>query len=371
MVKMCDECKSAINEDGTCPKCRDSKGQPFVVDMQTIYLEPKVGTFCTRISPGCTHCYASSINKRFGNGLEYTVPNLDKVEFFIDEKILEEPLRRKKPATIFVGDMFDLFHEAIDYELQDQVFAVAAVCKQHTFQFLTKRAARMLEYFSNLQNDDKDLHRWADYACEITDSPCASGLIEDLDWPVPNIWLGTSVESQKYADERIPLLLQTPAAVRFLSVEPMLEAITLDECAHYVLNGDESNPGVINAFNAKCYHPHTVKFAPEAEGNANGISWVICGGESGPGARPFNLAWAESLLEQCRAAGVPFFMKQVGSAPLIPKAMELNARGEFLTETTCGDPAKLLVNSKGGDPSEWPEHLRVRQFPRAEKSVTA
>jgi protein gp37 len=101
------------------------------------------GTFCTRISPGCTHCYASTINKRFGNGLEFTVPNLEKIEFFVDERMLEEPLRRKKPATIFVGDMFDLFHQAIPQEMVAEVLRVAWKLPRHTFQFLTKRAERL------------------------------------------------------------------------------------------------------------------------------------------------------------------------------------------------------------------------------------
>jgi protein gp37 len=324
----------------------------------------QTGTFCTRTSPGCVHCYASAINIRFGNGLEFVVTNLSNIEFFIDERILEEPLRRKKPATIFVGDMFDLFHEAIPDDFLDIVFAVAALCQQHTLQFLTKRADRALRYFTQcngrngtpmtstrrngflIEREMRIREATARYQamCGFPSEPYS--------FPLPNVWLGTSVESQKYADERIPLLLQTPAAVRFLSVEPMLEAVDLD-MTNALGCGDSNH-----------------KEAGTGGGMCRGVDWVICGGESGPGARPFNLAWAESLLEQCKDAGVAFFMKQVGSSPLIPKAMELNARGEFLTETTCGDPAKLLVSSKGGDPSEWPEHLRVRQFP-AEKLVSA
>src|SRR5271166_4876444 len=282
------------------------------------------GTFCTRISPGCLNCYASTINKRFGNGLEFTVPNLEKIEFFVDERILHEPLKQKKPCTIFVGDMFDLFHEAIPTTMLDEVFTVAAVCKHHTFQFLTKRADRMRDYLRQIQDDEKDLHRWQALACMITDSPCAAGLIEDLNWPIPNIWCGVSVEDQQRADERIPLLLQTPAAVRFLSVEPMLEEIDL------------------------------LKIAPGLHDLQTGqtIDWTIVGGESGPGARPFNLAWAESIREQCHAAKTAFFMKQIGSNPIAP------GRHHGLACTVF--PNK---RSKGGDQSEWPEHLRVREFP--------
>jgi protein gp37 len=295
----------------------------------------KVGTFCTHASPGCLNCYAEAIGKRFGTGLAFNVPNLDKIEFFLDEKILEEPLRRKKPATIFVGDMFDLFHEAIPVEMIAEVLRVAWKLKRHTFQFLTKRAERMQRLVSAAQQ------KWE---VEFDET----------------MWFGVSVESQQYADERIPLLLQTPAAVRFLSVEPMLETVDLDgkrsagwwkTCP--TCDGDMSVPA-----------PGGGKPCPtcwDHQGSIRGIDWVICGGESGPGARPFNLAWAESLLDQCRAAGVPFFMKQVGSRPFYTAGIGT------LPPECC---IHRDVRQKGGDMSEWPEHLRVREFP-AERTVGA
>jgi protein gp37 len=317
----------------------------------------QTGTFCTRISPGCVHCYASTINIRFGNGLEFVVTNLANIEFFIDEEILEEPLRRKKPATIFVGDMFDLFHEAIPDEFLDTVFAIAALCQQHTLQFLTKRADRALRYFTQcngrngtpmtstrqngflIEREMRIREATARYQamCGFPSEPYS--------FPLPNVWLGVSVESQKYADERTPLLLQTPAAVRFLSVEPMLEAIDMQP------DSIDGMPTVNHLTGADWCDPAIP-----------GVDWVICGGESGPGARPFNLAWAESILEQCKAAGVAFFMKQVGSRLVLGDITFPN-----------GSPGKLMLptkSSKGGDPSEWPEHLRVRQFP-VEKLVTA
>ena len=287
-------------------------------------VRPNSGTFCTRISPGCTNCYASTINKRFGNGLEFTVPNLEKVEFFIDDRILREPLQQKKPCTIFVGDMFDLFHEAIPDSLIEPVVAIAAYADWHTFQFLTKRADRMRSHFRQLS------------AVEWTHS---RGRLHP--WPFENIWLGVSVESQKYADERIPLLLQTPAAVRFLSVEPQLEEIDFEP---------ESIDGMPTV--------NMLTGADWCDPPIPGIDWVIVGGESGPGARPFNLAWAELVLRQCRAAGVPFFMKQVGSNP----------HGKTTQETI---PMQRLKDRKGGDPSEWPESLRVREFPVVREVVTA
>lgn len=251
------------------------------------------GTFCTRISPGCTNCYASVINKRFGTGAEYTVPNLEQHEFYIDEKILAEPLSRKKPATIFVGDMFDLFHEAIPQEMIDAVFHAMGSCRQHVFQVLTKRADRMRR--------------------ELAGNPF---------WftPLANVWLGVSVEDQQRADERIPLLLQTPAALRFLSVEPQLEVVDL--------RGKDPQGSCIDDY----------------EGDPK-VDWVICGGESGPGARPFRTEWAQSIIEQCKSAGVACFVKQLGS--------NVVQDGE----------SRRKKDRKGGDMHEWPHELRVREFP--------
>jgi len=264
------------------------------------------------------------INRRFGNGLEYIVPNLERVEFFLDEKILAEPLQRKKPARIFVGDMFDLFHEAIPDDLIGEVFAVMEQCQQHTFQVLTKRAARMRAILTEAADTAPQRYR---------------GLL-----PLPHVWLGVSVEDQKRADERVPEVLATPAAVRFLSVEPQLEAICLTRI-----------PWKENVYRDALY-------------GTEAVQWVICGGESGPGARPFNLAWAESLLAQCHAAGVPFFCKQLGSQPYINRlAVFLDSDGMLDVE-----PGRMhLRDRKGGDPAEWPEALRVREFPATKIQVPA
>jgi protein gp37 len=197
------------------------------------------------------------------------------VEFFIDEKILAEPLKRKKPARIFVGDMFDLFHEAIPQELIAEVLRVAWKLPRHTFQILTKRAERMQRMVAGMYG------KWGDPG----------------EQPRDNIWLGVSVESQKYADERIPLLLQTPAAVRFLSVEPQLEAVNL-------VSIDGGGGYFFNCLTDRVPFGHYEY--------KTGIDWVICGGESGPGARPMHPGWPRSLRDQCAAANIPFFFKQWG-----------------------------------------------------------
>jgi protein gp37 len=212
---------------------------------------------------------------------------------------LEEPLRRRKPTMYFVNSMSDLFHEDVDFLFVGKVFAVMAKCPQHTFQILTKRPERMLDFFNRT----------------------TPNLMFVPDWPLPNVWLGVSVESQKYADQRIPLLLETPAAVRFLSVEPLLEEVDLQTNRNY-LRGVQ-------------------------DGYIPPIDWVIVGGESGPGARPFGLAWAEKLRLQCLATQVPFFFKQCGSNPRSFSGVPFTPK-----------------DSKGGDLSEVPERLRVRQFPK-------
>lgn len=322
--------------------------------------ELKPGTFCTRISPGCLHCYAAKINQRWGTGADYTVPNLANHAFYVGQRLLESPLRKARPCTIFGGDMYDLFHESIPDELIDRVVTVVALAPWHTFQFLTKRADRMARYFEALtwerilecanQNWEGGDHGVGAYNLV---SVAALGKKKRLafygDWssfsrlakpPLPNLWLGVSVEDQLRADERIPLLLRTPAAVRFLSVEPQLERILLGHDTPEVgwisyLHGFDGCDPVI----------------PK-------IDWVICGGESGPGARPFDLAWAESLRDKCKTAGVSFFMKQLGSNPQVH-----SCRNEKCTHADCGMEKVKLKDRKGGDPSEWPVALRVREFP--------
>lgn len=308
----------------------------------------RTGNFCTKISPGCANCYASRINGLRGNGLEYTVPNLAQAEFYLDERGLAAPLKRKKPATIFVGDMFDLFHEAIPVEMIAEVLRVAWKVQWHTFMFLTKRADRMQRVITEM------LDRWG----------------EPHDQPRPNMWFGVSVESQQYVDERIPHLLRTPAAIRFLSVEPMLEAVDLSTWI-----GDRQED-VIKRRLAGCSYERQF------------IDWAICGFESGPKARPGHLDWAELLLKQCDNAGVAFFMKQMGSAPVrrfeqweerhnpvilpnhrryadtdiwlkAPRPSEKTWRKHLPDEMV----ALALKDRKGGNPEEWPARLRVREWP--------
>lgn len=238
---------------------------------------PVVG--CTRVSAGCRHCYAFSLhNMRFRayrDGKFPTAPQQYHQPFHVVQLMpdrIEQPLHWRKPRRVFVNSMSDLFHEDVPFDFIDRVFNVMIETPRHTYQVLTKRPERMREYVSNRAiryNWHKDAHM-----------------------PPRNIWLGVSVEDQAAADKRIPVLLDTRAAVRFLSCEPLLEAVDLS----YWL-GEEMPP----------------------------LQWVIVGGESGPRYRPMELAWARSLRDQCTAAGSAFFFKQ-SSGPRPGIERELDGR---------------------------------------------
>jgi protein gp37 len=328
----------------------------------------RLGWACIRVSPGCTHCYAATMNKRLGTGLDYTVGALDKVETGIDERALDKPLRWRKPRRVFVCSMTDLFGEWVTDAELDRIFAVMALRRQHTFQVLTKRPARMRDYIAAGASRGVE-ERVYQTAWEMepggvgarTDPPDHPF---DWRWPLPNVWLGTSVEDQKRADERIKHLVATPAALRFLSCEPLLGPIDIF---------DWLRPDLTDS--------------AWANGYAASIGWVIVGGESGPGARPMDIEWARSLVDQCRRARVAVFVKQLGarpfgmpwapsfhgSAPVERVAMSVSktvARieltNEFIQEAEATRAAMLrmkLRDRKGGKPEEWPEDLRVRQWP--------
>lgn len=226
-------------------------------------------TGCTKVSPGCAHCYAERFAERFRGVPGHPYERGFDVQ--LRPERLELPLTWKRPRAVFVNSMSDLFHEAVPDAYIEQVFSVMERAGRHLFQVLTKRPER------------------------------AAALAPRLPWPA-NIWIGASVENQRFACRLAPLR-QIPAQLRFLSCEPLLGPLTLD---------------------------------------LSGIGWVISGGESGPGARPMRPDWVRSLRRQCDDAAVPFFFKQAGSV--------------LAREWGCRD-------SKGHNPEEWPEDLRVRQFP--------
>lgn len=277
------------------------------------------GWFCTKVSPGCKNCYAESMNQRLGTGHAYAVPNLDEVELRLVN--LDRPFKWQKSGKhcrVFVNSMTDLFHEAVPDEMIDRVFAAMSVAPDLTFQVLTKRPGRMQGYMSAVGDDPERLNRHAADFADYSE-------MRQLEWPPAHIWMGTSVEDQTRAEERVPHLLRTPAAVRFLSCEPLIGPVDLRSMpSRYAIS----------------IRPLTGEVAyPDFTSQGVSLDWIIVGGESGPNARRMEMGWAWSLVKQCRDAEVPVFVKQLGSR-------------------WAGSPKK-----KGGDPGKWPECLRVRQFP--------
>ncbi len=258
---------------------------------------------CSRVSEGCRNCYAESVAARFsGPGMPYEGLATRKLKVISNDeqevvsrwtgvvRVIEDhmldPIRWRKPRRIFVNSMSDLFHENVTDETIDRVFAVMSLAPRHTYQVLTKRPARMAAYLSGSAARDR--------VCSLVNRPDIWGRpvgdfqINPPHWPLPYVWLGVSAEHQAAADERIPLLLQTPAAVRFLSCEPLLGPVNLG-----------------------------LTLLPRA-GHVRRLDWVIAGGESGHGARPMHPGWARSLRDQCVGAGVPFFFKQWGAHTVVP-----------------------------------------------------
>ena len=237
---------------------------------------------CTYVSEGCRHCYSARLTHRLaamGQTAKYgglTVLNKAGDRHFngkvrCHEDALDIPLRWKKPRRIFVNSMSDLFHRDVPFAFVDKVFRVISARPQHTFLVLTKRPERMEKY--------------------VTGSVRRPS----------NVWLGASVEDQASADARIPHLMRCPAAVRWLSVEPMLSPVDI-----------------------VCGRRTPSPLAPD---------WVVCGAESGPGARPMELDWARRLRDQCQGYSIPFFMKQI------------------------------VVNGRKVPFEEWPDDLKVREYP--------
>lgn len=276
-------------------------------------------TGCTVHSPGCTNCYAMKLagtrlahhESRAGLTTDNKAGPVWNGQVRFNEQWLDQPLRWKRPRMIFVCAHGDLFHESVPDAWIDRVFAVMALCPQHTFQVLTKRSDRMREYLSN-----PDLRRRLDYIINAWGDAvgphakvrrAASYRLQAL--PLPNVWLGVSVEDQARADQRIPDLLATPAAVRWLSCEPLLGPVNLKR-----LTDPADQSFYIDAMTGDAWDDVNGGLNQEIWGADDGpkLDWIVAGGESGPGARPMHPDWARSLRDQCAAADVPFFFKQWG-----------------------------------------------------------
>jgi protein gp37 len=288
-------------------------------------------TGCDKVSPGCDHCYALGQAPRLkamaagrGSG-DYQTDGDPRTSgpgfgLMVYPDRLDIPLHWRAPRRVFVNSMSDLFHPKVSDDFLARAFAVMGLAEQHTFQVLTKRPARMRA----LLTSEEFRHAW--YRArhvralqgDVQGGVRAGRLNLALRWPLPNVWLGVSVEDQERADARIGALLNTPAAVRFLSAEPLLGPIDLYSAAIAPLTHVEDES------------PH--------EGP---IDWLIIGGESGPGARPMDLGWARYLVGQALAAGTAVWVKQLGS--VLARERGIRGKGEHL--------------------DDLPEDLRIREFP--------
>lgn len=314
---------------------------------------------CSVVGPECANCYAMRIGARFsGPGLHHEgyarfSPKRRLAQWTGKLALLphrlEVPLRWRRPRRIFVNSTSDLFHEKLTNEEIAAVFGVMAACPEHTFQVLTKRAARARAWFAWIRDRAASIADgghlpavWCIGALQATLVRPWSGLRGVRDgafppWPLPNVWMGVSCGNRKDGLPRLDELRQVPAAVRFVSIEPLLEDL-----------GDL---------------------------DLTGIDWVIIGGESGKGARPFDVAWARKILRQCREQGVACFVKQLGARPwdsARPIKVETTL-GQLLAATEPTDVVGTassgntlsLIDTHGGDWDEWPDDLRVREWPDA------
>jgi protein gp37 len=424
---------------------------------------PQTGTaghYCEKISPGCANCYSSGYqcrrhmpafpgaNKKLPTlpilGSDGTVTVKGDLRVFFDEGRLQEVLLRKTPTKWFWCDMSDLFGSWVPDAWIDKCFAVMALTPWHTHQVLTKRPERMAEYLttktrtwyvSDWYESESSRRFIAKQVGKITVRNAGGrGVVpehvrtfgklwqfEDAvwrgnQWPLPNVWLGTSVESQEFADLRIPHLLRCPAAVRFLSCEPLLGSVDLTQWIPtprkatlavdsdaYAANprndrlkpsrtatGDDIRADAAIGSDAQASGPSRAGATTPCptiepteplcerserggpcgahEGETAGIHWVISGGESGAKARPCNVEWIRSIVQQCQAAGLPVFVKQLGAKPFFEKHTKVNesSPNHVLHFQSHEKRHYSLNHAKGGDWDEWTgdlADLRVRQMP--------
>lgn len=311
---------------------------------------------CVKASAGCQHCYAEALAHRY-QGREFTAKAMEGVTPYVDERALKamlSPTKLPAGSKVFVGDMTDMFGSWVPFELMDRVFAVFALRPDVVFQVLTKRPERMREYACDSTRRQR-----------VGSGYAATGR---SDWPLPNVWLGVSAENQHWADVRIPELLATPAAVRFVSAEPLLgpvdfEPWVMQECRRCARRGAYTDGTETEYWCQRC--------GEEDNPVRPKLDWVIVGGESGPGARPCDVGWIRRIVGQCRAAGVAVFVKQLGARPVTACASHGVSCGghrwpwnENEAQALGKEPRPKLKSRKGGDPGEWPEDLRVREWPQ-------
>lgn len=332
----------------------------------------RIGHFCAKLSAGCKNCYSSKLQSPHLSGLQFVAENRSKVELFLEDKALQEVARRRKPTKYFWCDMTDMFWEEYPDEWIDRCVGVMAWIAHHIHMVLTKRSKRLMEYSQGLAALTRQQRgvRMARAKGFIVPDDSPGG----MDWPLPNVWFMVSCEDQPTADERIGHLLRTPAAIRGVSYEPALGPVHFKfararctKCDREILT---DNP--LGSFKAGSPLHDEARRSVWCEGcgftydDVSPLHWVIVGGESGPGARPFDVQWAHSTVAQCEAAGVACFVKQMG-ADVIDRTpgpfYQWRNKGAWESSADPETRGPILEDRKGGDITAWPQELRVRQFP--------
>lgn len=294
---------------------------------------------CTKISPGCSNCYAESMNlSGYWNPDKYRIPykaHADRME--LHEETLLKPLGWGKPHCVFMCSMTDIFHPAVTDKWLYRLFAMMLMADKHRFLILTKRPERAVEFiygehfWAILEGN---VHRL--YHERTGKDPSMWYAVHEFP---KHLWFGVSCENQEYAEKRIPLLLKLPFAVRFVSLEPLLGPINLRNLntapllSLDALTGNETMEGV--------------------PANGPSLDWVIVGGESGKNARPCRLKWIRAIVDDCQETGVSVFVKQLGRRVIEDYSVDQ------------GEAYLALRNKKGADVAEWPADLRVKELPNA------
>lgn len=317
---------------------------------------PVVG--CSKVSPGCENCYAIRMAHRLQHipPMAETYAGLTKVlangqinwtnTVRTVESRLMEPLLRKKPTRYFVNSMSDLFHEDVPFEFIDKVFSIMALCPQHIFQILTKRHERMKEYCNGLAQGNP-IEVFATKNVVERGGIAMNEKRRTVTFPLPNVWLGVSVEDQKTAKERIPTLLETSAAVRWISAEPLLGWLSL--------TGSPVEGSIDYLRGTKIINRNQTNQAGNDDSGLysfkmyRGLDWVVVGGESGPNARPMHPEWVRWLQLECKGANVPFFFKQWGEWQ------------DGSSPTTNHRQGAILLDGRYFDNDKWDEAKKVRE----------
>ena len=301
-----------------------------------------VGHFCVKVDPACKNCYAEPYQARVKNPIRFAAQDLALVEPFLDDAVLKNPLGMRAPRMIFPCSMTDLFADFHPDEWIDRVVAVAALTPRHTYQVLTKRSERMHKYWTLWPDGSGRVNHVFVAAMHILEEmgvkrddaiKRAQQACDVKTWPPKNWWQGVSVGTQLGAEERITNLLRTHLHMHWVSAEPILEYVDLTCIAGRL----PMHPATHDHYNA--LYPYATRR----------LDWVVVGGESGPRARVTNVDAIRRVVRDCQTHQVPVFVKQLGARPQI------------------GAPYIYYrpVDPKGGEPAEWPEDLRVREWPKA------